>query len=590
MKALALLVMLSGFLLNSAHAELGGNPKALNQHPVGENTAWEYALDAQGKMWLAYYGSDNLLYVRRPDGVELTIGAQNRDRAMSGLALDASQDSLALMWRDKFPEKTLNFIPHLAATGPLPAPQTVGGDSQPLIRMEIAERGNDAYLLWLGEKPDRQTKQRYHVYFRHMKDGGQTMSEVAQVMPGIYPMWIVDQDDIAVFSWVRTPEKKVIAMRRFDRASGQFEPMVEIAPTPDQIPPIYRSFASAGRWLVMWLAQHGDGKDFLLEGAYSEDKGKTWKRFAFESLKGLDLSYLATATDGKGHIALAFSGTRRLRDDNPDAKNDVYFTVSADNGTTWSEPRTLRTGEQQLTHARFPTLSFGAQPGVLVMAWEDWRDIRPNVYVTHSTDYGVTWQTAVPLDLPGRVNLGMDFKIKQALIRHGDAYHLIVKRFIGDNLGQPELVHYSLTLDDLKQQKSLLPEETAQLEKARLNDERLRQRVNEYWQAMQREDYAISYAMHDPFFQAQVDRQAYFQKMGTIKYTTLRIDAVERIGKIAKVKLTVEAFVPEFKTPSGKTYSKPKAEYPMIETWLFISGDWYREYYEESAERRFTQY
>ena len=136
----------------------------------------------------------------------------------------------------------------------------------------------------------------------------------------------------------------------------------------------------------------------------------------------------------------------------------------------------------------------------------------------------------------------------------------------------------------------MLPEETAQLEKARLSDERLRQRVTEYWQAMQREDYAVSYAMHDPFFQTLVDRQMYFQKMGTIKYSALRIDAVERIGKIAKVKLTVEAFVPEFKTPSGKIYSRPKAEYPMIETWLFISGDWYREYYEESSERRFTQY
>jgi len=581
----AFLMIISGDI----HAGIMAHPKTLNQHPLAKNTSWEYALNSQGELWLAYYGEDNLLYVRRPDGSEVALGAQDRQRAQSGLAIDVDKNHLALMWRDKIPKKDLRFLPKLPATGSVPEPISVGGsESEPLPRLEIAQRGDKYYLLWLGEKPDPEAKQVYHQYFRYSEDGGKTFSEVERVIPGIYPMWIVDDQSVAIFSWVRSKEQQVIAMRRFDRAAKKFGPVIEVAETPQQISPIYRAFESAGRWFVTWLSQYGDGRDFLLEGAYSEDQGQTWKRFAFESIKGLDLSHLAATADGKGHIALAFSGSRRLRDNNPQAKNDVYLTYSTDNGSTWSEPHSLRTDEQKLTHAKFPAISFGSKPGALLVAWEDWRDIRPNVYVAHSTDYGATWQKAIPLGLPGRVNLGLQFDAEQALMHHDENYHLVVKRFKNDNLSQVELVHYSFTLDDL--QKSPLLPRGIQLEKARLNEDRLRQRIKFYWDAMRRSDYAVSYALLDPFFQAKVGRQAYWQKMGTIKYHNFRIEQTERIGKIAKAKITIEASVPEFRTASGQKYSKKKQELTFVETWLFIGGDWYREYYEESSGVRYTDY
>jgi hypothetical protein len=223
------------------------------------------------------------------------------------------------------------------------------------------------------------------------------------------------------------------------------------------------------------------------------------------------------------------------------------------------------------------------------MAWEDWRDIRPNVYVAYSTDYGVTWQKEIPVGPPGRVNLAMDFRLERALIHQGDTYHLVAKRFENDTLSTADLVEYAFTLADLKQPAASSP--GLELEKTHLNEERLRQRATQYWEAMQREDYATTYALMDSFFQSRVDRRAYMQKMGTIKYQKFRIEGIERQNKIAKVKLTVEAAVPEFKSPtSGKSYSKPQQAYILTDTWLFISGDWYREYNEESSGIRYTQY
>jgi hypothetical protein len=590
MKQMILLFAFLGLSMGIARAEITPSPKALNRQPLDQSAQQGHILDARGGAWLAYYGEDNFLYVRHPDGTEIKLGAQDRQRQLSGLALDAGQDGVTLMWRDKFPEKTLYLLPYLAAKDSAPQPVEVGGaESEPLARMEVAREDGAVYLLWLGEKLNSETKQRFHLYFRYSEDGGKTFSAVERVLPGIYPIWIVDRDSVAVISWIPTQGRSVMAMRRFDRAGKTFGPMVEIAETSQQISPIYRTFESAGRWFVLWLAQRGDdGKDFLLEGAYSEDKGQSWKRFAFDSIQGLDLSHLVAATDGKGHIALAFSGSRRLRDDNPDAKSDLYFTHSTDNGKTWSEPRRLRSPEVQITHARFPALSFGSQPGTLVMAWEDWRDIRPNIYVAYSTDYGATWQKEIPVGPPGRVNLGMEFKLDHALIPQGDHYHLVVKRFENDALGKADLMEYSFALADLK--KPPLSTPGLELEKTRLNEERLRQRVTQYWEAMQRQDYAATYALMDAFFQSRVARQAYQQKMGIIKYEKFRIDGIERKGKIAKVKVTVEAVVPEFKSASGKTYSKPRQEYTFVDTWLFITGDWYREYYEESSGRRYTGY
>lgn len=589
MKQMISLFLFLGLWMGIAQADVSQSSKTLNQQPLDQGAQQNYILDTQGGAWLAYYGNDNFLYVRRPDGSEIKLGALDRQRQQSGLALDAGQDGLMLMWRDKFPKKTLYLLPRLTANDSAPQPVEVGGaESEPLARMEVARKNDAVYLLWLGEKPDPETGQRYHLYFRYSEDGGKTFSSVERVLPGFYPMWIVDQDFIPVISWVPAKDRSVMAMRRFDRASKTFGPRVEIAETSQQISPIYRTFESAGRWFVLWLAQHGDSKDFLLEGAYSKDKGQSWKRFAFDSIKGLDLSHLVAAADGKGHIALAFSGSRRLRDDNPDAKSDVYFTHSSDNGETWSEPRRLRLPEYQITHAKFPMLSFGSPPGTLVMAWEDWRDIRPNVYVAYSTDYGATWQKEIPLGPPGRVNLGMEFKLDPALISQDDKYRLVVKRFEKDTLDKADLVEYSFTLADLKQPPLSTP--GLELEKANLNEERLRQRVTQYWEAMQREDYATTYTLMDAFFQSRVDRQVYRQKMGTIKYDKFRIDGVERQGNIAKVKLTIEAEVPEFKSAGGKSYSKPREEYTFVETWLFIAGDWYREYNEESSGRRYTGY
>ena len=131
-------------------------PVVLNQQVPDRYATWDFVLSESGKSWFAYYGADNKLYVRRPDGNEISLGATDRLHQQSGLAMTPVGDALAVLWRDKLPQKNLYLLPKLNPTGDMPAPIIVGGDeSEPLPGLKIAHGEKGEYFLqWLGEKVD----------------------------------------------------------------------------------------------------------------------------------------------------------------------------------------------------------------------------------------------------------------------------------------------------------------------------------------------------------------------------------------------------------------------------------------------------
>lgn len=582
----------------------------LNQQPIrsGNNT-WTYVLDSAGQGWLAYYAeADNLLYVRRPDATEVDLGVRDRERYQSGLAVAPFNQDLALAWRDKLPAKTLYFLPSVGVDGVPPQPLIAADEAtEPLTRLQLSQQEGVAYLLWLGERgadlqsevqSDQekvatdetqripiQPRQTYHLYFRYTEDGGETFSTVERVFPGHYPVWIITEKVIPVFSWYPFEDQLSLVTRIFDRVQKQFGPPTKIVDAPP-ITPLYTAFESDGHWFVLWVGQYGDNlEQQLLEGVVSQDQGKIWKRFAFEALRGLDYSRLDTASDGRGHILISVSGSWRFRDAEPSAKEDIYVIRSADNGVTWSEPYRPRTDELRRFHARDPSAVFGTKPGSAMLVWEDWRDIRPNIYVQFSNDYGATWSNAAALDSRPSIGLGQDFRNKTAFAV-GDRYQIIAKRYRDANFGRFDLLRYEVTPAEAQQQAA---EDTRQKQE-RMSEARLRERVADYWQAMQDEDWVTTYAINDPFFRAKMPFTAYRSSRDLIKYHSYEFLELKREGNIAQVRGRFEASIPEFMLKGGQPYSRDRQPYEKTETWLFVDGDWHREYHEEAQDIRFTRY
>ncbi|MEH6874533.1 MAG: sialidase family protein [Candidatus Competibacter sp.] len=583
-----LMMALMGALLVAASAVADSlNPMVLNGKLPDQYAGWDLALSGKESPWFAYYGADNTLYVRRPDGAELGLGAADRPRQQSGLAMTPVDDGLALLWRDKLPRKHLYLISKLDPTGIAPPPVVVAGEeSEPLTRLKLARDGDVEYLLWLGEKGDPDSKEKYHLYFRTVEQGGKALSPVERVMPGRYPAWIVDRDVIPVFSWMTHEGQLAMTQRVFDRAKKNFGPVTKITDAPP-IAPVFEAFKSGERWFLVWLGQYGEGADPLLEGVYSDDKGQTWKRFAIEDLRGLDVGGLSVVADDKGHLLIALDGNRRLRD--PDSKNNVYVVRSTDNGSTWQKPQTVRPDDLRLTRAQYPVLALGAEPGTVLLAWEDWRGIRPNVYVSYSRDYGATWEPAVPLARPGVWNLGLDPQ-PRVLLNRGDRFFLVAEQYRDDSLLKQkdmDYVLYAFTWDEARRGAEEFKMAETQ---SRATEAKLRERATTYWQAMQDGQYETTYALMDPFYRNKRDFRAYLSNKGAVKYHRYQIGQITQKGNIARVQVEIDVSVPEFKSSSGKTISQPLKTISFAETWVFVNNDWYREYYDEVAEKTFTRY
>lgn len=553
----------------------------LNSKTLERNAQWNYALDERGQLWLAYYADDQNLYIHYPDGTEYGLGTTARARALSGLALETDGDKASLLWRDKFPEKSLYFLTASKSTE-TPVPLHIGGkESEALTRLELAKRDDTTYFMWLGEKQTPEKAKIYHLYFRYTEDGGKTLSPVEQVVSGYYPVWLVLDKKIPIFSWTALNKERVMAMRVFDRKEKTFGPVVKVTDAPN-ISPIFQAFESKGRWFLTWLGLYGDASQMQLEGVYSDDEGKTWTRFVFDKLHGMDVSRVATASDDKGHLLIAVSGAWRADDET--ARTEVLLIRSDDNGTTWSDPQLVRSKEARLTRAELPSVAFGAKAGEAVMVWEDWRDIRGNIYASRSQDYGQTWEEAVPLNLPGVANLDLGFKVVNALQRHNDQYTVVAQRYTDDTLRKFDLVRFDFTADELSKFG-----EAAKLKTDTYSEERLRERINAYWQAFESEDYQTVYNMQDPFFRSKQPMKGFMEKTGKIKYHRHEIKESGIVGRLGRAFVEVEASVPEF-TFQGKKVSRPNSSYPVKDHWIYIDGDWYREYRLETDDIRYTDY
>lgn len=556
-------------------------PEVLNQQVPGRYTVWDLVLSGQDT-WFAYYGADNKLYVRRPNGDEIGLGATDRSTDQSGLAMvQAGESGLALFWRDKLPSKTLFMLPKLDSSGSVSTPIVVGGEeSAPLPVLKMAQDEKGTYLLWLGEKVDLETNEKYHLYFRTVEPDGKTLSSIEQVLPGLYPAWIVDEKVIPIFSWTEHQDQRAMMMRVFDRDKKSFRPPVKIADAPP-ISPIFEAFKSGHRWFLVWLGTHED--KLLFEGVYSDDQGQTWKRFAFEELRGFNQGGIDVATGHQGHILIAIDGNWRFTDPK-DTKNNVYVIRSSDNGTTWQKPQTVRPEEYRPTKGQYPMLAMGTQPGTVMLAWEDWRDIRSNIYVSYSRDYGATWEPALPLGRPGIWNLGLN-PLARALKSGPDGrFRLVAKQYQNTSAqGSQDLVLYTFNWEELQKSAAAFAHDQG-------TEDRLRDRMGTYWQAMIDRQYETSYALMDPFFRDARSLVDYQNTMGIVHYQSYQIGKIAQKGNIAKVQITIESSVPEFTTSSGKKVSLPLKSTSFIDTWLFVNNDWYREYYDGVAEASLTRY
>ncbi|CRI64462.1 exported hypothetical protein [Thiocapsa sp. KS1] len=556
---------------------------ALTPYTLTWDTSWQQRLDATGQSWLGYYDQSRMLRLRRPEGeVTTMLPDTERSQAPSGLAMTGLDAGAAVLWRDKFPVKGL-YLGRLDEAGESSAaPLKIGDETEPLARLELARFGSRLHALWYGEKKSAPDQPQYNLYYRAFDLESSALTPIETLMPGIYPVWASNpQGGLMVFSWLYNESPRRIAARFRPAGAEAFGETVTVAEV-GEITPIFNAFRSGERWFAVWVSEREGA--WQLEGARSDDEGKTWTAFTFEDLRDFDIGSISIAANDAGTILIAVDGQPGRAVNRP--KSDVRLIRSTDRGETWSAARSPRPAEIAAGYgARNPIVAIGPEDGQVLLMWEDWREIRVRPYASLSLDHGETWtQQNVPLPFEPNTNLGLRANPGALDVRDG-RFHLILLQSPDDAVQSARLVEASFGAADLAEFARIAAEHAPPS-----SDEGLRERVMAYWKAMMEDDYSASYALFDPFFRGRNELMMYLRQLGRIKYSDAAIDAVKIDGWRAEVKTRVTATIPPFTSKTGEVVSRPPREVELTEVWLWMGDNWYREYYSEANDVKYTRY
>ena len=439
-----ILLFLVGALLLFAHAVYAGEKILAEDFNRYESV--HFKVDADKKLWAAYYDMNARIHVQNiNEGIDIIINGDSKEGASKGLAFDVQGDNAYAVWRDEIAQqgRIVTFRSASEGGNKLSDPVVLDpGRTKAFTRIKTgANSKGEILVLWYGDTRVKDTM--YHFYSTQSNDAGVTFSEPQNLTTGyhdaIYPSLLVTEGNSYVFAAAKRDENRYMVCRKTEDGGKTWSEPVEIMQT-GEANTFIEPFKIGNRLHVVWLDEI-DGYA-VIRTAYSDDEGKTWNTHTFEETKGLYIFTMHKAHDSKGDIYIALGASHSLKE-----KNKVYLMRSEDNGVSWKEMVTLRHYPFDNTHAETPTI-YAAEDGEVVVVWEDYRNIRSNLYVQYSLDHGKTWQEQdIPLEEPGRVNTAV-YAYTDRMIKQDNTYYLLARRYKDDLTKQKaDLLLIDFTLD-----------------------------------------------------------------------------------------------------------------------------------------------
>ena len=401
-------------------------------------------VDQNEELWTAFYDPMNSVHIRNIKGEKDLLAGTGEGQSGSGLDFTIVKGHFFTAWREKAGGKKLFFRASHDNGKTLSGPVLLDdGTTEPLPRIRIGSNTSGAVVVeWVGEK--KIGGDQHFLYAACSNDFGATFSKPKNLTLGyyhaVYPALLVDDKGAYVFAYSYRDKKKYMVFRRsVDVCQTWSEPMEikEIGIVTLFVEPV----RVGNRLHVFWFNNYND-IGYVIEDAYSDDDGLTWKTTVLESTKGFDTGLLRVASDSKGHIYIALFGEKDKE------KQSVYLVRSEDNGATWGEMVPVRHYSSKNTKAEHLIVR-AEDDGTVVAVWVDYRNIRSNIYMQYSRDYGKTWQEKdFPLEEPGKFNTTY-YPYTNEIVKVKDKYYLLANRFKSDLLidKTADLLLLDFTLD-----------------------------------------------------------------------------------------------------------------------------------------------
>ncbi|MCP5423645.1 MAG: exo-alpha-sialidase [Gammaproteobacteria bacterium] len=557
----------------------------------------ELLVTTTGDAFVGYYDDHNQIIFRPYQGRPTVLNADATPGRAAGLIMAAAGDHLYAAWREQRKKETRLLLRHSPDKGKTwDEAKVIDTSTGPLTRIRMtADDSGWVYIVWLGERaasddsspivneqsfvthgdPHART---YHIYARRSIDHGATWDPTRRLTTGytesIWPTLIQRGKQAYSFSWSERDGKKFILFTQTPDDGGWQTPAV-IREVNDVL--ILKPYWIGDRLLVLWLNKAD--KVFSIQGAFSDDSGRQWTPFAVDGNGDLDIANLELASRGQ-EVFVTFSARTVQRTD--PWQQTVYLTRSQDGGATWRKPEVLRHDPYPYTKALYPRIAASDQ--AVTVVWNDFRDIRGNLYGNLSKDAGNTWLSAdLPLDTPGLHNNYLD-PFAGAFAQVGEQYFLLAPRYRSDSFaGAVDLILHRFTLPPQAQGNE--PQTHTDSGPLPL----LRETANRLWQSLLQGDYRAVYPLLDPFCRANLREVDYLASTGRIVYRRFTIKDIKVFGNVARVHVDFAYEIPELVTKQGK-FSRPLTHVSAVETWVYVLDRWYKEYRNELGDFAYTRY
>ena len=236
----------------------------------------------------------------------------------------------------------------------------------------------------------------------------------------------------------------------------------------------------------------------------------------------------------------------------------------------WLVDAAQRLDVKQIENTRSLSPSLITTPkGEVLAAWVDYRDIRPNIYVSASYDQGQNWSLPQAVLAPGSTSAGWP-----QLVPWRDQVALGYELYPTDRIMEGKYVLRLLPAGEKVQGLPGLPIPRQVSEAERRA--KLEQRVKFLWDNRIAGNYEPTFEMFDFAYKASTPKKAYLDNVGVITYLSASVNELVINGNEADVKMKLRYEVQPTILPStGKKITLPAADVESPTKWVWVGNDWF---------------
>jgi len=247
---------------------------------------------------------------------------------------------------------------------------------------------------------------------------------------------------------------------------------------------------------------------------------------------------------------------------------ELWFATLSFSDNKWNDPVRLDRREFNVTSMSNPVLNV-LKDGTVVSAWQDNRDIAPNIYMTFSHDKGKTWlERDIAVNEPGKYSSELP-----NFLPGKDDMSITYLKYSDYGGSHADYIYRDISMKE----GAITGVSTVKGPSAQEKAEKLRQRVEEFWNYRVLAKFPETYTFYDPAYRNQETLHTYLRYQGNIIYHGFNIKDISIQGNVAYLTVGYNFEVKEMQALGQKIVIPPKDDV-LFEAWVWIYDNWYKVY------------